>query len=163
LPSQLKKRKDEVLKKPFHESFPVVIKEHLTKESIKIGKMLGVYTKYPADDCGGVKNGAESVHAWDAAFHRMKLPLVLNDENCWFPDTSGVPFHEALLKIIPGISNVNEMKFLASVIAACEVPAGREEILRVWDVMLERFSFDWQNIDFDIAEHIGLPRQAKAA
>lgn len=140
-----------------------MVKQLLTKESIRIARKLGIYTKYPRDEHGCAKNGAESVHAWDAAFHRMKIPLVLNDENCWFPNTSGIPFHEALLRIIPGISNVDEMKFIASVIAVCEVPKDQEEILKIWDVMLEHFSFDWKQIDFDIANHLGVSRQAKAA
>lgn len=151
------------MQKPFHLGFPHVIVNYLTPEAISIAKFLGMNTIFPPDDCGGVKSGMLTVHAWGFAFENMGIELEKDGQYDFYPDRTGRPFYQSIVDAIGRVESEAEARFISAAVAVCILPQDKERVLARWDGMLQRLGLSASTIDFDIAEYLGLPRHAQAA
>ena len=149
------------MQKPFHEGYPQVVINHLTADTITVARRLGIGTAWPQDECGGVKNGSFMIQTWDLAFDRLRIPLMLGDENDFLPDRHGQPFHQSIIDEIDSVNTEAEVRFMFAVVEKCDIPKDKTKVLEHWDAMLNRLSLP-TTTDFDVTGYLGLARQEKA-
>lgn len=135
------------------DKFPAIVRDQVTLSNVEFAQRL---TSELPIDCG-----LNTFVAWGHKFTELGLSpdndAVMTSKDGYAP--------QVICRSLTEVQNVDEAMFVANVIQALESMEyqTRQLLLAEWDQMLERLSLSWQQITFDIAVVLGLPRAEEVA